>query len=106
MPNVKYLVVYDGSSTEKRDAVSAMNMFKKFSNEGFSGSPFLLRGGFHAFATEFSSFVDHQSPLKRLGTSVSSPEGGRPSFAPVIGGVMLPSNANTPNPFFSLPCVL
>ncbi|KAI0900326.1 hypothetical protein F4806DRAFT_491213 [Annulohypoxylon nitens] len=99
-PSVKYLVVYDGSSTEKRDAVSAMNMFKKFTNEGFSGNLFLLRGGFHAFATEFSSFVDHQSPMKRLGTSVSL-EGGRPSFAPVIGGVMLPSNANTPNPFFS-----
>ncbi|KAI1213614.1 protein-tyrosine phosphatase-like protein [Annulohypoxylon truncatum] len=99
-PNVKYLIVYDGHSSEKRDAVSAMNMFKKFSNEGFSGRPFLLRGGFDAFATEHPTFVDHQSASQRPGTSVS-PEGGRPSFAPVIGGVMLPSNANNPNPFFS-----
>ncbi|KAI2467688.1 hypothetical protein F4781DRAFT_423206 [Annulohypoxylon bovei var. microspora] len=100
-PSVKYLIVYDGSSTEKRDAVSAINMFKKFSNEGFSGNPFLLRGGFHAFATEYSTFIDHQSASKRPGTCITLPEGGRPSFAPVIGGVMLPSTANNPNPFFS-----
>ncbi|KAI1381349.1 hypothetical protein F4677DRAFT_452303 [Hypoxylon crocopeplum] len=100
-PNVKYLVVYDGSSTEKRDAVSAMNMFKKFSNEGFSGNLYLLRGGFHAFATEYPALVDNRSAAERAGTSITSPNGGRPSFAPVIGGVMLPSGANNPNPFFS-----
>ncbi|KAI1780647.1 hypothetical protein F4818DRAFT_396371 [Hypoxylon cercidicola] len=99
--HVKYLVVYDSSSTEKRDAVSAMNMFKKFSNEGFSGNPLLLRGGFNSFAAEYPSYVDHQSVSERPGTSVSAPNGGRPSFAPVIGGVMLPSGANNPNPFFS-----
>ncbi|KAI1766867.1 hypothetical protein GGR53DRAFT_518797 [Hypoxylon sp. FL1150] len=99
--HVKYLVVYDGSSTEKRDAVSAMNMFKKFSNEGFSGNSLLLRGGFNAFAAEYPALVDHQSASERPGTTVSTPSGGRPSFAPVIGGVMLPSGANNPNPFFS-----
>ncbi|OTA65108.1 hypothetical protein K449DRAFT_411091 [Hypoxylon sp. EC38] len=100
-PNVKYLIVYDASSTEKRDATSAMNMFKKFSNEGFSGKSYLLRGGFHAFAAECPTLIDHQSASERPGTSVTSPDGGRPSFAPVIGGVMLPSTANNPNPFFS-----
>ncbi|XXG97544.1 hypothetical protein Hte_003849 [Hypoxylon texense] len=100
-PHVKYLVVYDGASTEKRDAVSAMNMFKKFTNEGFSGHAFLLRGGFQAFAAEFPALIDHQSASERPGTSVSAPNGGRPSFAPVIGGVMLPTGSNNPNPFFS-----
>ncbi|KAI1488992.1 hypothetical protein F5X96DRAFT_680087 [Biscogniauxia mediterranea] len=100
-PDVKYLVVYDGASSEKRDAVSAMNMLKKFTNEGFTGSSYLLKGGFHAFSAAFPSFVDHQSAAERGGTSVVSSEGGRPSFAPVIGGVMLPSTANQPNPFFS-----
>ncbi|KAI0843949.1 hypothetical protein F5Y00DRAFT_256416 [Daldinia vernicosa] len=99
--NAKYLVVYDASSTEKRDATSAMNMFKKFSNEGFSGKSYLLRGGFHAFSTEYPESIDHQSALERAGTAAALLEGGRPSFAPVIGGVMLPSNANNPNPFFS-----
>ncbi|KAI1388467.1 uncharacterized protein F4822DRAFT_429091 [Hypoxylon trugodes] len=99
-PSVKYLIIYDGSSTEKRDAVSAMNMFKKFSNEGFTGKSYLLRGGFHTFSTEYPTFIDRQSASERPGTSITSPNGGRPSFAPVIGGVMLPSNANNPNPFF------
>ncbi|KAI0385273.1 hypothetical protein F5Y04DRAFT_276605 [Hypomontagnella monticulosa] len=98
--NVKYLIIYDGSSSERRDAVSAMNMFKKFSNEGFSGKPYLLRGGYQAFATEYPTFIDHRSASERPGTSIASPDGGRPSFAPVIGGVMLPSGANNPNPFF------
>ncbi|KAI1412410.1 hypothetical protein F5Y13DRAFT_180181 [Hypoxylon sp. FL1857] len=99
--NVKYLIVYDASSTEKRDATSAMNMFKKFSNEGFSGKSYLLRGGFNAFAAEYPALIDHQSASERPGTSIASADGGRPSFAPVIGGVMLPSTANNPNPFFS-----
>ncbi|KAI8958406.1 hypothetical protein F5Y11DRAFT_360032 [Daldinia sp. FL1419] len=99
-PNVKHLVVYDASSTEKRDATSAMNMFKKFSNEGFSGNSYLLRGGFHAFSTEYPALIDHQSASERPGTAITLPDGGRPSFAPVIGGVTLPSNANNPNPFF------
>ncbi|KAI1803841.1 hypothetical protein F4811DRAFT_562243 [Daldinia bambusicola] len=99
--NAKYLIVYDASSTEKRDATSAMNMFKKFTTEGFSGNSYLLRGGFHAFSTEYPSLIDHQSASERPGTAITLPNGGRPSFAPVIGGVTLPSNANNPNPFFS-----
>ncbi|KAL7624499.1 phosphotyrosine-specific ptp2-like protein [Parahypoxylon ruwenzoriense] len=100
-PNVKYLIVYDGSSAEKRDAVAAMNMLKKFLNEGFPGNSYLLRGGFHAFAADCPTLIDNQSASERPGTSIASSEGGRPSFAPVIGGVMLPSGANNPNPFFS-----
>ncbi|KAI0007971.1 hypothetical protein F4779DRAFT_619077 [Xylariaceae sp. FL0662B] len=100
-PDAKYLIVYDASSTEKRDAVSAMNMFRKFSNEGFSGNSYFLRGGFQGFASVHPELIDHQSAAERPGTSVTSSTGGRPSFAPVIGGVMLPSAANNPNPFFS-----
>ncbi|KAJ3579459.1 hypothetical protein NPX13_g1112 [Xylaria arbuscula] len=66
--DAKYLVIYDNASSEKRDAAAAINMFKKFMNEG--------------------------------GTSAASAQGGRPSFAPVIGGVALPANADNPNPFF------
>ncbi|KAH9898701.1 hypothetical protein F4778DRAFT_771738 [Xylariomycetidae sp. FL2044] len=92
---VKHLVIYDASSSETRDAIAAMNMFKKFSNEGFSGKSYLLKGGFHAFADAYPDFIDRQSAADRPGA------GSRPAFAPVIGGVMLPSGANNPNPFFS-----
>jgi len=99
--DVKYLIIYDNSSTERRDAIAAMNMFKKFKNEGFSGRPCLLKGGFQAFAAAYPKSLDHQSVAERGGTSVASSQGGRPSFAPVIGGVALPSAANPSNPFFS-----
>lgn len=97
----KHLIIYDASSTEKRDAVSAMNMFKKFANEGFSGSSYLLKGGFQTFANSYSSLIDRRSAAERAGTSVNSSGDGRPLFAPVIGGVTLPSTANNPNPFFN-----
>ncbi|KAI1323477.1 hypothetical protein F5Y16DRAFT_383641 [Xylariaceae sp. FL0255] len=99
-PDVKYLVIYDGSSTEKRDAVPAMNTFKKFMAEGFSGRTCLLKGGFQAFAAAFPTYIDHRSGADRPGTTVSSSEDGRPSFAPVIGGVSLPTTGNSANPFF------
>ncbi|RWA13073.1 hypothetical protein EKO27_g2028 [Xylaria grammica] len=97
--DVRYLVIYDNSSNEKRDAAAAMNMFKKFMNEGFTGRSCLLKGGFQAFASTYPTYIDYQSVAERGGTSVASQ--GRPSFAPVIGGVALPPTANNPNPFFS-----
>ncbi len=98
---VKYLVVYDASSTEKRDAVSATNMLKKFANEGFSGGSYLLRGGFQKFASSYPALIDRRSAAERAGTSVNPSGDGRPLFAPVIGGVALPLAANNPNPFFN-----
>ncbi|KAI1347209.1 hypothetical protein F5Y01DRAFT_249045 [Xylaria sp. FL0043] len=98
---VKYLVIYDSSSSERRDATAAMNMFKKFMSEGFSGRPCLLKGGYQAFAAAYPTCIDYQSAAERGGTSATSSQGGRPSFAPVIGGVALPPTANNPNPFFS-----
>ncbi|KAF2967992.1 hypothetical protein GQX73_g5572 [Xylaria multiplex] len=97
--DVKYLVIYDNSSCEKRDAAAAMNMFKKFMNEGFGGRSCLLKGGLQAFAAAYPTYIDYQSAAERGGTSVAS-QAGRPSFAPVIGGVALPPTANNPNPFF------
>ncbi|KAF2995783.1 hypothetical protein E8E14_003180 [Neopestalotiopsis sp. 37M] len=97
--DAKYLIIYDSSSAEKRDAHSAMNMFKKFSNEGYDGNTFLLKGGFDAFSTSFPSLVDRRSPAERAGITAGGSD-GRPSFAPVIGGVMLPTGSDNPNPFF------
>ncbi|KAI4599180.1 hypothetical protein KJ359_002139 [Pestalotiopsis sp. 9143b] len=97
--DAKQLIIYDSSSSEKRDAHSAMNMFKKFSNEGYEGNSYLLRGGFDAFSASFPSLVDRRSPAQRAGSSAMGSD-GRPSFAPVIGGVMLPMGSDNPNPFF------
>jgi protein tyrosine phosphatase len=97
----KHIVVYDSSSSEKRDALSAFNMLKKFANEGYTGQSHILRGGFQAFSASFPDLVDTRSGNERAGTTATTTEGGRPMFAPVIGGVMLPPTANSANPFFS-----
>ena len=101
-----HLVVYDANSSDKRDAVAATNMLKKFTNEGFTGSASILRGGFNSFAAAYPELVDREpcgmsQPGLSLGGHGAGPLGARPSVAPVIGGVMLPNTSATPNPFFN-----
>ncbi|KAK3372971.1 hypothetical protein B0T24DRAFT_248559 [Lasiosphaeria ovina] len=102
--NASNLVVYDGFSSEKRDAISGMNMVKKFTDAGYTGTTNLLRGGFNAFAAAYPDLVDRTSgrsdPSLSLGASSAS-NGPRSSIPPIIGGVLLPNSNNNPNPFFS-----
>ncbi|KAI9170897.1 Tyrosine-protein phosphatase [Paramyrothecium foliicola] len=97
--SMKAIVVYDAHSSDKREAVTAQNMVKKFTNEGFSGRIYILRGGFNLLQETCPSLVDHSSPAQ----SSNSPS--KPSLsgalAPVIGGVNLPAASNGANPFFS-----
>lgn len=95
--DMEYIVVYDSHSSDKRDAVTAQNMIKKFTNEGFDGVTCILRGGFNSFQQPFSDYVDRRSAVEMAGKS--GPLGG--GLAPVIGGVMLPTATNDVNPFFS-----
>lgn len=103
--NAKYLVVYDASSSDKRDAMGAINMIRKFTNEGFSGSTNILRGGYRAFAEAYPELIDRGSsatttPALSLGQGAGAGPGGA-NIPPVIGGVMLPTSGNGPNPFFN-----
>ncbi|KAJ9143441.1 Tyrosine-protein phosphatase 1 [Pleurostoma richardsiae] len=104
--DTKSLVVYDAFSSERRDAVSSLNMLKKFTNEGYAGTCSILRGGFNSFAQAYPSLVD-TSPNRTSGSPVLSSlsgaasSSGRPSIAPVIGGVMLPTSNDNANPFFA-----
>ncbi|CAN8104577.1 unnamed protein product [Discula destructiva] len=100
----KYLVVYDAFSSEKRDAVAATNTIKKFTNEGYTGVCSILRGGFNAFAATYPALVDNGStaPAKSGRPSLTLPgAAGGNNFAPVIGGVTLPTTSSTSNAFFA-----
>lgn len=99
--HVKHLVVYNETLSDQQDAVIATNMIKKFSNAGYSGKSYILRGGFNAFFASNPALIDRRSTSERASQPASSTDGGRPVFAPVIGGVTLPQAANNPNPFFS-----
>ena len=93
------IVVYDSHASDKRDAVTAQNMIKKFTNEGYKGKTYILRGGFSIFQNTHPDYIDDESPSCAPNTAQKPGLGA--GIAPVIGGVMLPSTANEPNPFFS-----
>jgi protein-tyrosine phosphatase len=103
--NASHLVVYDAASSDPRDALPALNMIKKFTNEGYSGVASILRGGFHAFAAAHPSLVDSSSggssPGLSLGAGSVSGGGLRANLPPVFGGVVLPNANDNPTPFFN-----
>lgn len=96
--DVKHLIVYDTSSSEKKDATSAMNMLKKFTNEGFTGNTYILKGGFNGFAASHPGLVDSE-PMGNAANSLTGGPGGS-GIAPVIGGVVLPSTNRAQSAFF------
>ncbi|KAM0351538.1 hypothetical protein ACHAPU_002544 [Fusarium lateritium] len=96
-PDMDFIVVYDAHANDKRDAITAQNMIKKFTSEGYSGGTCILKGGFNSFQQYFPDSVDRQSATGAPGKPGPGPGG----IAPVIGGVMLPNAGNDVNPFFS-----
>ena len=102
--NSSHLVVYDAASSDTRDAVSSVNMIKKFTNEGYSGPASILHGGFNAFAAAYPDLIDRSSggstPGFSLGSSLAS-GGLRINLPPIIGGVLLPNASDHPSPFFN-----
>lgn len=96
------IVVYDGSSSLLRDATSSLNTLKKFTNEGWKGNAFVVRGGFAEFSSEFPDMVDQRpssdtaSPSKKT-LSLESAKAGP---APVVGGCPMPSAKTAGNAFF------
>jgi protein tyrosine phosphatase len=98
----KYIIVYDARSTEKKDAASAINTLKKFTNQGWVGQSYILRGGFAGFSQAFPELVDHRSSheihASRMGLAIGD---SMPEVAPVAGGCEMPATKNAANPFFS-----
>lgn len=100
--SAKYLIVYDAFSSEKKDAVSAVNTLKKFSNEGWKGESFILRGGFTEFNKNHPHLVDNGSNQDQQSSKINLSLGtSGPGVAPVAGGCLMPATKNAANPFFS-----
>lgn len=99
--NTRYVIVYDFHSTEKKDALSAVNTLKKFSNEGWHGTSYILRGGFAHFSQSCPQLIDGQSSQENKSSKISLSLGTSQSVvAPVAGGCQMPANKNAANPFF------
>ncbi|KAK4570432.1 hypothetical protein LTR86_002512 [Recurvomyces mirabilis] len=94
----KYIVVYDASSAQLKDAQICTNIIKKFEGEGYKGTIRILKGGFAGFSRSFPRDVESAA------SGPSGPQMGgdseRPGVAPVIGGCPMPLTDKPANPFF------
>ncbi|KAF2268049.1 tyrosine-protein phosphatase-like protein non-receptor [Lojkania enalia] len=98
----KYIIVYDTNSSQIKDAATCVNTLKKFTNEGWAGGSYIIRGGFQEFSASFPLWITHdtmQSPASGK-PSLQLDSSNRPSVAPVIGGCPMPATQNAANPFF------
>jgi protein-tyrosine phosphatase len=93
-PNYQYVIVYDGGSSPRKDASGCENMLKKFEKAGWSGTSYIIAGGFNEFSKQFPSLVQHDVASSG---GMQSPS----AIAPVIGGCPMPAAKTMPIPFFS-----
>ena len=98
--SAKYIVVYDASSAQMKDATSAINTLKKFTIEGWQGTPYIIRGGYSGFSKKFPDQLDKR-PVDEVDESSTRKLSIVPSAgAPVAGGCLMPNAVSAANPFF------
>lgn len=101
----KSIVVYDAHSSERKDALSAVNTLKKFASEdGWNGKGYILRGGFLQFSKDYPNLIDNRSRQEMQSSKTSLTLGTaltRPGAVPVMGGLNMPAAKNASNAFFS-----
>ena len=98
----KYIIVYDASATQIKDATSCVNTLKKFSNHGWKGASYIVSGGFSAVSNKFPDMIDRRSSNEvqnpdRRNLSINS---NAPGIMPVAGGCPMPATKTAANPFF------
>ena len=96
----KFIVVYDASSVQLKDATSSVNTLKKFTNENWQGATFIIRGGFNMFSKKFAEQVDERPASELEGSDEKRLSIASSNAAPVAGGCMMPSTQTAANPFF------
>ena len=96
----KFIIVYDASSLQLRDATSCVNTLKKFTTENFDGATVIVRGGFSSFAKKFPDQIDQRQACEIDGSNSSNLSIDPPAAAPVAGGCMMPATKTAANPFF------
>lgn len=102
----RYIIVYDATTADKKDAGPLLNVLKKFVAEGWNGDGMILSGGFRTFAARFPRLTQQtaqggQSPVARPSPKKpTSMHINLPAAAPVAGGCAFPESSATMIPFF------
>ena len=98
--DAKFIVLYDASSIQLKDATSSISILKKFTNEKWRGAALVIRGGFGNFAKKFPDQVDERLASEMDGSNTKKLSIDPPGAAPVAGGCMMPIAHTAANPFF------
>ena len=99
-PNSKVIIVYDNSSNQLQDAVSCINISKKFTLEDWDGATYILRGGFNTFSKKFPDQIDKRPAAEMDGSNIKGLSIKPPASAPIAGGCAMPPSQTAANPFF------
>ncbi|KAG9245124.1 phosphatase-like protein [Calycina marina] len=98
----KCIVVYDAYSSDKKDAVSAINTLKKFSAQGWEGQCCILKGGFTQFSKDYPKYVNNHSTHQMQSSKANLSLGTKKTESTAVaGGCQMPATKNAANPFFS-----
>ena len=99
---VSHIVLYDANSTQLKDATSSVNTLKKFTQEGWHGASYVVRGGFSDFANKYPDLVDKSatSEAEHPGKTNLSIDSRMAGSMPVAGGCPMPTSKTAANPFF------
>ena len=99
---VTHIVLYDANSTQLKDATSSVNTLKKFTQEGWSGASYIIRGGFLDFAKKYPDLIDKSaaSSTDSPGKTNLSIDSKMAGSMPVAGGCPMPITKTAANPFF------
>ncbi|KAK4938854.1 phosphotyrosine-specific ptp2-like protein [Elasticomyces elasticus] len=97
-----HIIVYDANSTSTKEAVTPLNVLKKFTTEGWSGTGLVVKGGFLAFSRSVPDLIDSGPVQSGAGSttqplSISAP---MKDAVPVAGGCAMPATKSAANPFF------
>ena len=96
------IVLYDANSHQLKDAQSALNTLKKFTNEGWNGGAYVVRGGFQELSKRCPDLIEkvglEDSGPNNVHLSIDSRAAGS---LQVAGGLPMPATKTAANPFFN-----
>ena len=97
------IILYDANSHQLKDAASAVNTFKKFTNEGWEGTSYVVRGGFQEVSKKCQDLVEKPGSQDSNGSNNPhlSIDSRAPGSLQVAGGLSMPATRTAADPFFN-----
>lgn len=96
---VQFIAVYDANSSTVRDATSAVNTLRKFTNEGWTGVVCIVRGGFQALSKQTPQLVEKSESSRPGGLNKKNLSLDAGDLQ-VAGGCPMPATKTAASPFF------